>query len=156
MSAALFATVDDVRVRLGYASMTGVQEAQARLALELASGLILEEVGKDQEWADALSPVPVAFRAVAIEVAVRVLNNPSAVDRMTKTIGAVSWSGDFGSAGFGLTEAEKGMLAVAVGAEVGSAKADSLITEFGEFYDTDRRFPNNATGVEGIYDDADA
>lgn len=155
MSAA-FATVDDVRVRLGYTSMTEAQEAQARLALELASGLILEEVGKDQAWVDALSPVPVAFRAVAIEVAVRVLNNPTAVDQLTKTIGAVSWSGSFGSAGFGLTEAEKGMLAVAVGAEVGSAKADSIITEFGEFYDADWRSPNNATGVEGIYDDADA
>jgi hypothetical protein len=129
-----FATLADLAVRLGRASsseLTAAQQAQGTLLLTLATGLITQAVDRDSTWADALSPVPTLLRAITLEVAARVMQNPVGARSESETLGQYQHSTSFTdrSHGLMLTDAEVVLCRrVIVGVSSGSAALDSMVT----------------------------
>jgi hypothetical protein len=125
-AAFVFATVDDVRARLGLASMTDDQAAQTTILLELATGLILDAVEKDDDWLDTLDVIPPRLRVTCIEATVRGFVNPSGARSQSETLGAHSFSQSWAdaAAGMQLTEREERACRRAVfGTLAGSSRA---------------------------------
>lgn len=84
-----FATVEDVVVRLGRA-LTADEAAMAQQVIDSVTGQIIDTLKEDQEWADALDPVPVVFKTLCIEKVIAVGSNPQGLDSRTETLGAYS------------------------------------------------------------------
>jgi hypothetical protein len=130
-----FASLDDLALRLGFASaadLTAAQVAQGEMLLLAASGLIVDAVDRDDAWAAALTTVPAVLRAVCLEMVARVMQNPSGVRSQSETLGQHSRSASFtdNAHGLTLTDAEERMCRrTAIGATSGSAYVDSIITE---------------------------
>lgn len=114
-----FTTTDEVAIRLGGITLTAEQTAQAQLLIELATGIIADGVGKTDEWAAELDPVPIIIRSVTLEAIWRVMapsvNNPSGASSESETLGAYSHTVRYGEngysahaevAGLGVTDAE--------------------------------------------------
>lgn len=147
-----FATLADLAVRLGRATsseLTAAQQAQGNLLLELATGLILDTVGRDTAWADDLASVPVMLRAVTLEVAARVMQNPVGARSESEQLGQHSHGVSFpdGAHGLMLTPAEAVLCRrTVIGVQSGSAAMDSLATIMAE------NMPNTLDGLleEGI------
>jgi hypothetical protein len=89
-----FAEVGDVGRRLGR-DLTSDEFAAAELVIELVTGLIVEFLEEDAEWAAALDPVPSLFRTLCITKAVDALANPENLAAMSETLGAYSHSETF-------------------------------------------------------------
>lgn len=130
-----FASLDDLAVilgRLSAADFTAPQAVRGALLLTLSTGLIVTAVDRDEAWALALAPVPLILRAVCLEVAARVMRNPSGARSESETLGqhqhSVSWTD--GAHGMMLTDAEVLLCRrAAIGVTSGSANVDSVITQ---------------------------
>lgn len=105
------ASLDDLAVFLRI-DLSLLDIPAAVLALGLAEGLIVKEIG-------TLDPWPVAVKAVALAAASRVYTNPQGLKR--ETVGAVT--AEYADSGAYLTEVERQLLARLVGAAaVGSPR----------------------------------
>jgi hypothetical protein len=106
-----FASLNDVAILLGLESaddLTAIQSAQATLLLTLASGLIIEAMGRDAAWALSLDPVPAVLRAVTLSAVIRVMNNPTGSRSESEQLGQYQHSVSYtdGAHGLVLTDAE--------------------------------------------------
>lgn len=105
----MFATSADVQTRLGYA-LTAQQTEQAAHVIARVTGLIRDLLGKDQQWADSLDPVPEVFATLCEDKAIGVVVNPTNLASESEQLGAYQHSQTFQRAmdgGVFLTEAEK-------------------------------------------------
>lgn len=112
-----YATTDDVATRLGR-DLTSSEEDQAELLLTLATGVITGAVGKDDDWAEALDPIPAVFRGFCVELTCRAMANPDGAFSQSETIGSYSHSKSFNRdlpSGLVLTALERQILRRAVG-----------------------------------------
>lgn len=138
-----FATLSELALRLGKTStadLTVAQRAQGQMLLELVTGVIVEVVGRDDDWAATLNPIPHVVRGVCLEAVARVMhtaiNNPTGMSSESETLGAYSHTTRYGegggtngntSGGLALTDAEAQMCRRAVlGSLSGSATLESF------------------------------
>lgn len=149
---ATFATADDITGRLGR-SLTDAETTQVATLLELATLLIAEAAGKDQDWADALTEIPGPLRLICIEAVFRVLQNPAGAASITETLGAYSYTERHDSqaataVGLALTEPEERRVARAVwGTNSASALAQTAADDLGAGYpSTTGAFPSSPHG----------
>lgn len=89
-----FATTTDVETRLGR-GLTSAESALAAAVITSVEGLIAEALGKDQDWIDALDPVPTTLSQLCIEKAVALITNPEGAASVSETLGAYSNSTTF-------------------------------------------------------------
>lgn len=104
-----FATSQDIETRVGR-DLTTAELAQAGQLLDAATAIMAEAAGKDDDWADELSPVPQILKTVCIEIVSRVLDNPSNLDSFRESIGAYSYSKDFRAGYLMPTPAERDLI----------------------------------------------
>lgn len=128
-----FATAGDVAARLGR-TLTTDEQNQATAVIGTVSGLILEAVGRDDEWADDLDPVPVTFKAVCVEKVVSILANPDGLASLSKTLGSFTHSATFPRAadiGIFLSPLEVAAVRTALsgGLRSGSARMRSIVDD---------------------------
>jgi hypothetical protein len=109
-----FVTDTQIAARLGVPSLSTVQAAQAAQLIDAVTGMIAEAVGKDDAWADALDPVPRVVRGMALEIVVRVMNNPSTAGTITEQLGSYSYTQVFRENGLLLSDSETAVLRRAV------------------------------------------
>ena len=112
-----FATSTDVATRLGR-ELTSAEEEQADLLLDMATASIANAVGKDDEWAEDLSPVPEILRGFCIELTCRAMANPQGLFSKSETIGSYSYTNSFNRdtpSGLSLSPLEQRVLRKAVG-----------------------------------------
>lgn len=130
VSGSPFATVPDIETRLAR-SLTDAETDQVEQLLSMVADSILEAAGKDEDWVDEQDTLPGAFRWVSVEAVVRVLLNPAGAKSTAETLGAHSYSQDFGAAdgagGLQLTIAEERRIRRAV---LGSFHAVTLATPY--------------------------
>ncbi len=107
-----FATLDQVALVLGKTTaseFTAAQAAQAAMLLELVTGTMVGGLGKTDEWAQALSPIPPIVRSVCLAVVARVMRpamqNPDGVSSQSETLGAYSHTTRYGENGGGMEAA---------------------------------------------------
>lgn len=86
-----FATYSDVSTRLGR-SLTSAEQSQATEVIATVTGLIVDVVDRDADWAKELSPVPEALKAICVEKAISVITNPQGVASYSEALGAHSYS----------------------------------------------------------------
>lgn len=108
-----FASTDDVAVRLGR-DLTEAEAAMAEQVIGLVTGAIVDAVGKDADWADALDPIPATFQAMCIDKVIAVGSNPQGLAGESETLGhhthskTYRWASEGGGASVvALTDAEK-------------------------------------------------
>lgn len=122
------ATLDELALRLGYTP----NAAEATMLLEMATGLIVDAVGRDEEWLSTLAPIPTVLRAICLEMVARVLANRTSARSESETLGQYQHSVSFtdGAHGLALTDSEI-LLArrTVLTYTSGSSRVDSLITE---------------------------
>lgn len=111
-----FATLNDLAVVMGRTdegTFTDAEAAQGTLLLDLATGRIADGVGKDADWAEALTSVPATLRSVTLEAVRRVMgpsiNNPTGVSSESETIGAYSHTVRYGENGSSVTAEAAGL-----------------------------------------------
>lgn len=146
-----FATTDEVQIRLGGTTLTAGQIAQAELLIELATSILADNIGRDDEWAAALDPVPGIVRAVVLEAVARVMQNPAGARSESETLGAYSHSTSYtdGAHGLSLFDAEMRLCRTALlGGSSASAQVPSLITELA----TGTRDPPASDTADDLYD----
>lgn len=128
-----FASTDDIAARLGESSLSEADEASAEMLLEFATAVIAQAVDKDDEWADALDPVPKILRLMTVELVCRAMASPQALGSATETLGAYSRSETYRrdlSTSLVLTDLEERMLRRAIiGRLSGSAEVESLASD---------------------------
>ncbi len=153
-SAVTFATLNDLALRLGKASsddLTEAQKLQGAMLLELVTGTIVDNIGRDDEWAATFSPIPRVVRGVTLEAVARVMqsvqsaiSNPSGASSKSETLGAYSHTIRYGENGgsstqsgstgaaLGLTDAEMRLCRRAIlGTLSGSARVDTIVEPHG-------------------------
>lgn len=86
-----FATHEDVQTRLGR-DLTSTEQAAATDVIATVTGLIVDCVDRDEEWAEDLSPVPAALKAICVEKAIGAISNPHGVASFSESLGAHSYS----------------------------------------------------------------
>lgn len=129
-----FATLDELALRLGKSSateLTDAQVAQGQMLLELVTGMIVDEVDRDDGWAATLSPIPRAVRAVCLEAVARVMQNPAGVRSESEQLGAYQHSSSYTDDAHGpmLTDRESTLCRRSIlGQLSGSAALQSLGT----------------------------
>lgn len=112
-----FATVEDVATRLGR-DLTSTEEGQVELLLGMATASIANAVGKNDEWAETLDPVPEILRGFCIELTCRAMANPQGLFSKSETIGSYSYTNSFNRdtpSGLSLSPLEVRVLRKAVG-----------------------------------------
>lgn len=128
-----FATSEDVANRLGREPYTDNDLNQVVAVLQAVSDTILDELGKDEEWAAALDPVPRAVKGITVEATVRVLQSPTTgVRSETEQLGAYQHSVSYADAagGLELTASECRRLRAAVYTQTsGSARIGAVIDD---------------------------
>lgn len=106
-----FASLNDLAILLGNESeddLTAARTAQGTLLLELATGIVVGALGKDDEWAAALDPVPDALRTVTLALVLPVMQNPTGARSESETLGQYSHTTSYtdGAHGLGTLTAE--------------------------------------------------
>lgn len=128
-----FATVADIETRLGR-DLTDPEIGQVSALLTLVTALIADAVGRDDDWAATLSPVPAIVKVVAIEAVVRILQNPSGATSVQEALGEYSHAERYESGGYGyglyLSKAEE-LLLRRLYATSGSVRVASLANDLG-------------------------
>lgn len=84
-----FATVPNIANKLGR-ELTDSESAYATDALDSAASIIAEAVGKDDDWADSLTPVPRVLKELSIDMVIRAGQNPEGLQSTTETLGMYS------------------------------------------------------------------
>lgn len=126
-----FATTLDLETRLGR-SFDEAESDLSDLLIESAMAVIAVEAGKSWEWAESLTEVHPLLRAVCIEVAARVMQNPEQLHSHSEQLGAHQESKAFRRGGEGgdlfLTDRETRLVRFAVnGTLAGYARAGTLV-----------------------------
>lgn len=122
-----FATTTDVGDRLGR-TLTAGEETTVDLLLDLATAVIAEGAGQDDDWAAALTPVPTVLKAICIELTCRALANPNGLDSLAESIGQANYSARFREYGLWLTDYEERLVRRAAGSsQSGSALVKSIV-----------------------------
>jgi hypothetical protein len=146
--AVTFATIDELALvmgKTGSSDLTAAQLAQGYMLLEMATGLIVEAVGKTDAWAAALDPIPRALRATCLSIASRLSHNPTGMTSQTESLGAYSYtqryesggSSPSGAAALALTDAERLLCRRAARAATsGTAMLDSVAAQYESNADT--------------------
>lgn len=128
-----FCTAEDVATRLGR-TFTTAQSDSAELLCEAATATIADAAGKDDDWSDALDPVPRILRHLAIELVCRTMRNPDGLARFQEQLGAYAHSESYRDAarggGMQLTEVEHLLVSRTVwGRTSASVRPESTATE---------------------------
>ncbi len=125
----MFASLNDLAVLLGNASsanLTDAQAAQGTMLLELATGVLTGALGKDDDWAAALDPVPAALRLVCLAMVAPVMQNPGGARSESETLGAYSHSTSYTDDAHGLGELTTAWLAMCRRAVYGRGSATTI------------------------------
>lgn len=126
-----FATADDIAARLGRDLAAGETEP-VDLLLEGATAMIAEAAGQDDDWSDALTPVPRVLKFVCIEAVCRAMANPQGIASLQEQLGAYSSTVHFRDLDMGgglwLTDAERRQIRRVIGA--GTFQAITLETPY--------------------------
>lgn len=134
----MLTTADDIRIRLGLSALTSDQEAQIGLLIEQASGLIANAAGKDDDWIDDLTPVPVALSSICIEAVARAFAVPIGVRSQQETLGSYNHSESYPdqlAQGIALTPAEElRVRRIVFGSTSASTRPDGVLQDL---YDLD-------------------
>ncbi len=133
-------TNTDIATRLGRTQLTTAEQNQADLLLEQAIAAIADACGKDDDWSDALDPIPAALAGFTIEVVVRTMAVPVGVRSQQEQLGQYSHSESYPDAlagGLQLTDVEERRVRrIVFGSNSGSAQAESIITDLFAIDDT--------------------
>jgi hypothetical protein len=150
-----FATKENVETRLGR-ELTTDEEAFVIDALDSAASIIAEAAGKDDDWADALTPVPRILKELSVDMVIRTGQNPDGLDSSTETLGQYSRTDRFPGPGEGSSRSlflsdEEGQIArrVIYGPGSSSSTQKSILDELPEWT------PLEITELGNIADDAD-
>lgn len=143
-----FATSADVQVRLGR-DLTDPETALADQVIDNVSELIIEAVNRDDDWADALDPVPTTLKVLCIEKALAAIVNPTSLMALSEQLGAYQHTDTYqrledGSAlGVFLSASERRRVRKAIyKADIHTARMESIITPaFPRFADDDDPLP---------------
>ena len=129
-----FATAADVGTRL-LRELTDAEEAAVELVLDDITSQIIAEVGRDEDWANELDPVPAYLKAICVEKAISAIANPSNLASSSETLGAHSFSQTFPRAGDGgaiLSDDECRRVREAVyGSGIASPRMESVLDDIG-------------------------
>lgn len=126
-----FASSEDVEARLGR-PLTSQDAAMAAALLDAATAVIAQAAGRDDQWAQTLSPAPDVIRYLTVELAVRVMTNPDGARSVSEQLGAYQHAQSFHDTAAGggllLTKTEELLVRrVVVGAVSGSATTRSIL-----------------------------
>lgn len=128
---ASFATNEQVGIRLGRA-LSAAEEAFVDEVVADVTLLIAECLGEDEDWADALDPVPRTFKTICVEKAILVGSNPNGLTSRSETLGSFSESETFrrDAGGIMLTDDEERRVRLAYyGRSSGSSRPESTADE---------------------------
>ena len=81
-----FATTGDIEDRLGR-ELTDAEVGYVTPALDNASSIIAEAAGRDDDWADALTPIPRILKELSIQMVIRAGQNPEGVALQREILG---------------------------------------------------------------------
>ena len=131
-----FADSDDIATRAAR-TLSTAETNLANMLLEAVGDEILEALGRDEDWADALDDTGATYKAlhgVSIEAVTRVIANPSSAERLSEQLGSYSYSQSFResavSAGLYLSDLERRRIRkVVYGRNVVSSRMESVISE---------------------------
>ena len=131
-----FADSDDIATRAAR-TLSTAETNLANMLLEAVGDEILEALGRDEDWADALDDTGTTYKAlhgVSIEAVTRVIANPSSAERLSEQLGSYSYSQSFResavSAGLYLSDLERRRIRkVVYGRNVVSSRMESVISE---------------------------
>jgi hypothetical protein len=114
----------DVEARIGR-TLTASEKGIADSVIGTVTGLIIDCVDRDQDWADKLDPVPVALTGLIVEKCIGAISNPLNLAAQSETLGSYSGSQTFprsGDVSVFLTPFEERIISRAVyGTTTGSA-----------------------------------
>lgn len=131
-----FATAENVADRLAL-TFTSAQTAQCEVILDQVTGLIASACDKDDDWADDLTPIPVALAAFTIEKTAAAMAAPLGVRSESEQLGAHSHSVSYQDAVTGtveLTEAEElKVRRIVYGSNSATARMSSVVDDVYEF-----------------------
>lgn len=99
-----FATIDDLTARVGRDLASGEADT-GTILLDFATALIAQIAGKSDEWATDLEDtdaIPPILHFICLEIAYRAFLNPTLAMRTQESLGAYSYSADYGRASDGL------------------------------------------------------
>ena len=123
-------TNTDIATRLAR-TLTTAEETQADLLLEQAVAAVADACGKDDDWADALDPIPAALAGIVIEAVARAITAPIGVRSTQETLGTYSHSESYTDQlahGLQLIAAEERRARrIVFGASTGSATLPSVL-----------------------------
>lgn len=123
-------TNTDIATRLAR-TLTTAEENQADLLIEQAIAAVADACGKDDDWADALDPIPAALAGIIIEAVARAITAPIGVRSTQETLGTYSHSESYTDQlahGLQLTPAEERRARrIVFGASTGSATLPSVL-----------------------------
>lgn len=126
-----FASTANIASRFGR-ELSASEEAAATFLLAGATSAIAEAVDKDDDWADALDPVPGFINLMCVELTCRAMANPQMLVSMQESLGAHNYSVRFSEYGIFPTDAEARRLRRAVyGTNAGSARANNIANHVG-------------------------
>lgn len=122
----------EIATRLGR-TLTTAEEDQADLLLEQAVAAVADACGKDDDWADALDPIPVALAGIVIEATARAITAPIGVRSTQEQLGSYSHSESYNdqlAQGLQLTPAEERRARrIVFGSNSGSATLPNVLDE---------------------------
>lgn len=141
---ATFASVDEVRLRMGRAEFTEAETAQVEYLLALAASAIASDLGYDDSWSAELEAVPTALRTTSIEMVQRIMSNPGGVRSRQETLGSHSLGETYADATAALEITERESLRchrAVFGSTTASARMGSVLDSIGpDLGDTGSRF----------------
>lgn len=134
-----FATADDIATRLGR-SLTDDERSQATSVIADVTGLIADAASRDAAWATALTPVPVALKALCVKKAISVISNPLGLASESERLGQHEHAQTFPRNGDGvdvfLTEAEERRVNWAIyGSNSGSSSPEAPVDRFVDIWE---------------------
>lgn len=101
--------------------------------IEQAVAAVVDACGKDDDWADALDPIPAALAGIIIEAVARAISAPIGVRSTQETLGTYSHSESYPDQlahGLQLTHVEERRARrIVFGASTGSATLPSVLDE---------------------------
>ncbi len=81
-----FATTGDIEDRLGR-ELTDAEVGYVDPALDNAASIIAEAAGRDDDWADALTPIPRVLKELSIQMVIRAGQNPEGLMSQREILG---------------------------------------------------------------------
>lgn len=122
----------DIGTRLAR-TLSTAETDQADLLIDQAIAAVADAAGKDDDWADALDPIPAALAGIVIEAVARAISAPIGVRSTQEQLGAYSHSESYNdqlAQGLQLTPAEERRARrIIFGSNSGSATLPSVLDD---------------------------